>query len=131
MTAPYNFKFNIMTKLFLTVVLTAILTSNLTAQQFERKTSKGGGFKIETGTATAQQFKIDGLVYPIFETKSGAKYIKLHSSRTGNDYPLWIGTETGATFEGQPVRKSSKGTFFIIAISKRTKQPYSVYLNTK
>jgi hypothetical protein len=40
-------------------------------------------------------------------------------------------TKTGQTFEGKTVYKSSKGSLFVVVVSKKTGKPYKKYLEVK
>ena len=102
------------------------LTLGLNAQTFT--TSKtGGGFDVSTGTDLNKTIMIDGTSYDVFATTSGSEYIICNSPKTGNDYPVWVGEDTGMTHEEYPVRLSKKGKYFILKKGK-SGNPYCKYL---
>jgi len=117
-----------MKKSIFTLML-AIASVALSAQTFTAKTSSGGGFNVESGDATGETVTIDDTVFDLFTTESGSRYVKLTSPRTGNDYPLWIGTPTEYTFEGRTVYQSRKGSYCVYLVSENSGNPYAKWLD--
>jgi len=115
-----------MKKVILTVALAIALFSS-SAQTFQAKTS-GGGFNVESGVSTDEAIKIGSYTYEVFTTNKGSKYIKLVSTKTGNEYPLWIGEPTKHTFEGQTVYQMQSGSYCIYVIGK-SGNPYAKWLD--
>ena len=112
-------------------ILFIALSFSASAQlQFEAASS-GGGFNVSSGVDINQTIMVDGTSYDIFETAKGSKYIICNSPKTGNDYPVWIGTATNHSFEGREVRQSKSDKYFILIKSKNTGNPYAKYLKTK
>jgi len=103
------------------------LTSIMNAQTFAAKAS--GGFDANAGTLTTESMVIDGQSFSIHETDKGSKYIKCLSPRTGNDYAVWIGSETSHTHDGSKVYQSKKGTYCVYKISSNTGNPYPKWLD--
>ena len=99
--------------------------------QFEASTSSGGGFDVSTGIDQSETIMIDGTSYDVFATNGGSLYIICNSPKSGNDYPVWIGSPTSETYDSKPVRVSKKGTYFILIKSKNTNNPYCKYLKVK
>ena len=123
--------FKIMKKVLLTTVL-MLFVSVLFSQDltFKTKTSTGGGFDTESANVqlTTETISIDGNSYKLFATKSGSRFIKCVSAKTGKNYPVWIGAETTYTYEGRKVYKMKSGTFCVYKISEKSGNPYAVYL---
>ena len=117
-----------MKKSIFTLVL-AIASVALSAQTFTAKTSSGGGFNVDSGESLGETVTIDGEVFDLYATESGSKYVKLTSPRTGNDYPLWIGTPTEYKFEGRTVYQSRKGSYCVYIVSKNSGNPYAKWLD--
>lgn len=86
------------------------LSLSLSGQTFTPKTSKGGGFNVESGISTKETFTCEGKTFAVWQTESGSKFIKATSAK-GSLYAVWIGEATGQTFEGFPVFRFKSGTF--------------------
>jgi len=117
-----------MKKAIFTLALVAIATTAFT-QTFVSKTSKGGGFDVESGIETGRSINIDGATFSLFETPKGSSYIKCTSPRTGNAYAIWIGRETAHTHEGRKVYQSNSGSYCVYKISSNSGNPYPVWLD--
>lgn len=120
----------ILSVLFLGLIIPS--TQNTFAQtlQFEEIKSSGGGFDVNSGELTNETVTVDGKSYQLYKTKAGARYIKCNSPKTGNDYPVWVGTKTSHTYDGRTVYKSKKGSYSILKISS-TGNPYNKWLKAK
>ena len=94
--------------LFATLFLAFAVT--LSAQTFTPKVSKGGGFNVESGQATAESFTCEGKSFPVWVTATGSKFVKATSAK-GTSYPVWLGEVTEHSFEGSPVYRFKSGTF--------------------
>lgn len=105
--------------------LALLLSFNLEAQTFTVAASSA--FDVESGKYLNYSIEVEGKSFQVFENKSGTMYIKAISSKTGKPYPVWIGEKTKHTFEGQPVRKSKKGSYSILVLSKAG-YPYNKWL---
>jgi len=119
------------TKLRLIIVLTvlhALLTVGLcNAQTFETVKKSGGGFDVESGTATGDTMTIDGKAFDLFETAKGSLYIKCKSRKSGRFYPVWIGQPANVRHEGKAVYMTKSGKYCIYKIGK-SGNPYPVWL---
>jgi hypothetical protein len=111
----------------LLIFLVLAFSINASAQTFTA--SKGGGFDVNTGTPVSN-IVVGDKTFDTFTTTGGSEYIKCNSPKTGNDYAVWVGKPTEHVFEGNNVRVSKKGTFFIIILSKNTGNPYNKYLKS-
>ena len=109
------------------VIALITLASIVNAQTFAAKAS--GGFDANAGTLTTESMVIDGQSFSIHETGKGSKYIKCLSPRTGNDYAVWIGSETSHTHDGSKVYQSKKGTYCVYKVSPSTGNPYPKWLD--
>lgn len=109
------------------LLLCAILSISANAQ-FTETTNKGGGFDVSSGVSTGQSITIEGKQYPTFVTESGSTYIICNSPKTGNDYPVWIGTYTGEMFQGHKVYQMKSGKYCYYKISENSGNPYAKYL---
>ena len=116
-----------MKKAIFTLALVAIATTAFT-QTFVTKTSKGGGFNVESGVSTGRSIAIDGANFSLFETDKGSTYIKCKSPRTGEDYAVWLGKQTEYTHEGRKVYQSNSGSYCVYKISSNSGNPYPVWL---
>lgn len=106
------------------LILFVIFSASLNAQTFTAK-----GFKLaETDKATDELINVWGNNYEVYKTASGSKFIKA-ISRTGTVYAVWIGEETEFQHEGETVRISKNGNYFILVISDKTGYPYCKYLD--
>lgn len=118
-----------MKTLFLILFITSI--GFLTAQTFSLKTHTGGGFNTGSGDKTGETITVESKTFEVLITSSGSKYLECHSTKTGNDYPVWIGdiTEFDFTYKEKvfPIRQSKSGKYFILVIGK-SGQPYAKYL---
>lgn len=85
-------------------------------------------FDINSGVETGNTIKIADKTYPILETTKGSPFIVCESPKTNNKYAVWIGKETSKTYEGQSVRLSNSGKYFIFIVSPKSKNPYCKYL---
>lgn len=112
-----------MKKLALIIAL-GFTTTVLTAQA---NTVDFHGFNPQSGEYTGEYIAINGENYQVQQTSGGAQYITLNSKRTGNDYPLWIGSPTEEMLNGQPLRETSTGKLFYFSTSK-TGNPYNNYV---
>lgn len=90
--------------------------------------SMSAQFDITSGENTGKTIKIDNKDYPILATNSGSEYIVCNSPKSKKDYPVWVGIETSKVYEGQAVRQSKSGKYFIFVISKNSSNPYCKYL---
>lgn len=106
------------------------ISVSIFAQEFTAKANKSS-FGISQGDKAAGDITIEGETFGIFSTNSGAKYIKAVSPKTGNIYPIWVGTETGDQFEGEPIRVSKNGNFFVLVLSTKSGNPYLKWLEVK
>jgi|9_EtaG_2_1085328.scaffolds.fasta_scaffold170224_1 hypothetical protein len=118
-----------MKKAIFTLALVAIAAIAFTQRTFVSKTSKGGGFNVESGLSTGRSINIDGTTFSLFETKKGSTYIKCKSPRTGNDYAVWVGKSTAHTHEGRKVYISNSGSYCVYKISSNSGNPYPVWLD--
>jgi hypothetical protein len=116
-----------MKTLFFTLA-TAVATMSF-GQTFQAKTigGGGGGFDVSTGTQTSDSLSVDGESFSIFVTESGSKYIKAVSSRTGEEYAVWVGEETEGEFQGRSVYESRSGAFCVYQLGS-SGYPYSRWL---
>lgn len=103
-------------KSFITAVL-LLLSLTVSAQ-----------FDVKSGTDTQETITIDDQTHKIYETKNGSPYIICNSPKTGNDYAVWIGTETNKQYESKPVRQSKSGKYFILIVSPKSNNPYPKYI---
>lgn len=117
-----------MKKAIFTLALVAIAASAFT-QTFVTKTSKGGGFNVESGVSTGRSITIDGANFSLFETDKGSTYIKCTSPRTGKEYAVWVGKQTTHTHEGRKVYQSKSGSYCVYKISSNSGNPYPVWLD--
>ncbi|WP_062055702.1 hypothetical protein [Aquimarina longa] len=108
---------------FFLILLTSFLSQSQTFEPIKNK-----GFDLESGTPINENIEIENKNFELFTTSKGSKYIKCLSVRTGEFYPLWMGTKTKLTHEGKSVYKSKKGKFCIYLISKKSGFPYPVWL---
>lgn len=118
----------------LTILVVALMvTCMVSAQNFKKKASGGGGFDIDAPgiEKTQEMMKIDGKSYEVFKTDKGSAFIKCLSPNSGKYYPVWIGRETEHTFEGRKVYQMKSGTYCVYQISKKTGNPYAVYLDAE
>lgn len=76
--------------LVLTLVLSLLTVGLSQAQTFAPVKSGGGGFDVESGTATGQSVTVDGKTFDIFKTSKGSQYIKCKSAKSGRYYPVWL-----------------------------------------
>lgn len=108
------------------IIFLLIAFSTVTnAQTFTTKASFG---LSETDKQTDQAINVQGKSFAIWQTASGTLFVKA-ICKNGNTYPIWIGSETEHSFEGEPVRVSKGGTHFILVLSPKTDYPYCVYLD--
>lgn len=105
---------------FLLLLLASLFTCMVSAQ-----------FNVGSGTRTEKEITIQGKNYPVLVTDKGSEYIVCISPSTKNEYPVWIGTRTEETYEGQAVRLTSTGKRFIFVVSPKTRNPYCKYLKDK
>ena len=91
------------------------------------KRTGGGDFGISTATVSGD-IQIDGKSFDIYTTKSGSRFLKLTSPKTGNVYAVWLGEQTGDLHDGQPVMITKSGKPFILKVSASTGNPYPVWL---
>ena len=103
--------------------LLLLLPLGVVAQEFKEVS---GGFAIK-GTETGRTLTVEGKVFDIMITNNGAEYIEGYSESKMKFYPIWLGKETGKSFNGLPVRQTSTGKFFYLKISKNG-NPYQRYL---
>lgn len=113
------------------VLFILFITVSLGAQpDFTIKSSNSGGFDVESGTTTSETFQVEGKTFDVFTTKSGSKYVK-GISKSGKQYPIWIGEETEHTFnyEGKeyPVRVFKSGSYCFFLLSSKG-YPYPRWL---
>ena len=86
-----------------------------------------GKFGLDTAEKAGKTISIGETQYEVYKTaKSGAEFIRLMNTH-GSEYALWIGQDTGQKIDGVPVRVTSSGKYFVIAISKNG-NPYNKYL---
>lgn len=112
-----------------TLVCLMITSYSVTAQNMTFETpSKSAGFDVSSGDETGETLNILGKDYTVLETSKGSAYIVLNNG--SKDYPLWVGTATKESHEGQPVRQSKGGTYFIFKKGK-SGMPYCKYLKAK
>ena len=89
-------------------------------------------FGMNTAKLTGDTVIVEGKSFDVWETaNSGSKFLKVTSPRTGNDYPVWIGTTTETSFEGYPVRITKTGKKFILKINKESGNPACIYFNNE
>ena len=117
-------------KTFMTIVALVLAAYTSQAQNYEYREASGGGTKTDYSTydQTGSTVDVDGTVYDLRTTGSGSDFILCVSPKTGNAYPVWVGTPNGQTFDGRPVRMSKSGTPFVLIISSNTGNPYCKYL---
>lgn len=82
-----------MRNLFLIVCL-LMATITTQAQEFAEVKRSGGGFNVENSIETGETLNIDRQTFDLHETKSGSRFVKCKSPRTGNFYPVWVGIKT-------------------------------------
>ena len=113
------------------LVVALMVTCALSAQNFKKKASGGGGFNIDAPgiEQTQETIHIDGKSFQILKTDKGSPFIKCLSPNSGKYYPVWIGKPTEHTFEGRKVYQMKSGTYCVYQISKKTHNPYAVYLD--
>lgn len=68
------------------------------------------------------------LMCVLISLSSGAQTLKAKQSVQTQQSMIATSTPTGKSFEGKPVYKSSRGSLFIIVVSKKTGNPYKKYL---
>ena len=106
------------------------INGTLSAQTFERSASKAKrGFDITTAQSTGKTMTILGVDYEVGKSKNGSLFISLPKKDNSGNYPFWIGTETDHNFDGQTVRQTKSGKYFIFKKSSRG-LPYYDYLTT-
>ena len=116
-----------MKNLFLIAALSAVTVTF--GQTFEAKTfSNGGGFDTSAGVSTGDSLALQSSSFEVFQTASGSKYLKAISSRTGNEYAVWVGSQTEFSFEDNAVYESRSGAFCVYLIGK-SGFPYAKYLD--
>lgn len=116
-----------MKNLFLIAALSAVTVTF--GQTFEAKTfSNSGGFDTSAGVSLGDSLTLQNRSFELFQTASGSKYLKAVSSRTGDEYAVWVGNQTEFSFEGSTVYESRSGAFCIYLIGK-SGFPYAKYLN--
>ncbi len=115
--------------LLLIAMFTLAIAKASTAQTFTSKPQSGGGFDTSVGISNGETIEIDGEVFKVFETKSGSKYVKCVSPKTGNEYAVWIGTPTQHKHEGRVVYQSNSGSYCVYKISSNSGNPYPMWLD--
>ena len=113
--------------LFITAII--VFAVGAKAQEFEVKKSSGFKFDVDAGATTGENIIVDGKTFEMFETTSGSRYVKA-VSKTGNLYPVWIGTDTGKFFESRKVYKSKSGSYCVFKLTK-SGYPHATWLNAK
>jgi hypothetical protein len=103
------------------------MVAGIASAQYTAKKTGGGDFGMGTAKLTDKTVTVENLKFEVWETKSGSEFVKA-LSKEGKEYPIWIGTETGDTFEGMPVRKSKNGSYFVLELTKAG-QPRPFYLD--
>jgi hypothetical protein len=99
---------------------------NCTGQTF----SEAQPFKTDLNIAIdiGETIDVEGTVFPVFETKSGANFVKCISAKSGNEYPVWIHEQTEHEYKGFIVHKSPKGKYCYYKLNK-TGYPMAVWLS--
>jgi hypothetical protein len=106
-------------KPFLAVLSVLVLSVGLCTAQSK--------FGLDTAEKAGKTISIGETQYEVYKTaKTGAELIRIRNTH-GAEYALWVGRETGQKADGVPVRVTSSGKYFIIAISKNG-NPYNKYL---
>jgi len=111
------------------LTLSALLVATMTFGQTSYAPIKSSGvvFDITSGSDTGETIDIDGNSYGVFQTEKGSRYITLTSSKSGNDYPLWVGSATDETYEGRTIYVMSSGSKCVYVVGK-SGNPYSLWL---
>lgn len=102
---------------------------SLSAQTDSTKVSNPNRFGLQTAKLTGETVQVEGKTYEVWSTeKTGAKFLKVVSPRTNNEYPVWIGAATDEKIEGYTVRTTKSGKKFLLKIDFASKNPICVYL---
>jgi len=111
-------------------ILAISMASATFGQTFQAKTIGGNGVSFDTssGIDADENLVVQEEPFKVFKTTSGSKYIKAISPRTGDEYAVWVGTETEFSFEGQPVYESRNGSYCIYLLGGNN-FPYSKWLD--
>ncbi len=102
------------------------MVAGIASAQYAAKKTGGGDFGMGTAKLTGKTVTVQNISFDVWETTGGSKFVKA-LSKTGKEYPIWIGEDTGDTFEGMPVRKSKNGSYFVLELTN-AEQPISFYL---
>jgi len=101
---------------FMFAIAFASVTFGQTLQA--KSASGGGGFDVADGTPTGDVLSVDDEDFEIFTTASGSRYVKAVSPRSGDEYAVWVGSETQGTFEGRMVYESKSGAICVYKLTK-------------
>lgn len=110
-------------------ILSALFVATMTFGQTSYAPIKSSGvvFDVTSGTDTGETITIDGTSYEVLQTEKGSRYITLTSSKSGNDYPLWVGNPTEESYDGRTIYVMSSGSKCVYVVGK-SGNPYSLWL---